>query len=76
MPSQFFYEIRVEGELGDMWRDWFEGFSLRTEFDEHTNRSITVLYGHLTDQPALYGTLNKIRDLNLVLISVQKYEIN
>ena len=72
--STSFYEIRVEGELGDMWASWFEGLSIRTEFDGESGRPITVLYGPIPDQPALHGVLNRIRDLNLALISIEKYE--
>ena len=70
--SQSFYEIRVEGELGEMWTDWFEGLSIRKESSRETDRIITVLYGTISDQPALHAVLNKIRDLNLTLTSVRK----
>lgn len=69
-----FYEIQVEGELGDMWASWFEGMSIRQELNGESERATTVLYGAIPDQPALYGVLNKIRDLNLVLLSVKKCE--
>ena len=72
--TQQYYEIRVEGELGDMWSGWFEGLSIRKEFDGESDRHITVLYGPIPDQPALHGVLNKIRDLNLTLISITKHE--
>ncbi|HLO27797.1 MAG TPA: hypothetical protein VK249_01600 [Anaerolineales bacterium] len=72
--SQSFYEIRVEGELGDMWANWFGGLSMRTEFNEETHGNITVLYGQISDQPALHSVLNRIRDLNLKLLLVKKYE--
>jgi hypothetical protein len=70
--SQSFYEIRVEGELGDMWMDWFEGLSIRKDINEATGKYITVLYGPVPDQPALHGIIAMIRDLNLALISVRK----
>ncbi len=57
-----------------MWVDWFEGLSIRREINEGSNRYITVLYGPIADQPALHGVLNKIRDLNLNLISIKKSE--
>jgi hypothetical protein len=66
------YEIRVEGDLGDMWMDWFEGLSIRKELHEATSRPITVLYGPVPDQPALHGIIARIRDLNLALISVRR----
>ena len=69
---QSFYEIRVEGELGEMWTDWFEGLSIRKESAQDTECMITILYGTMSDQPALHAVLNKIRDLNLTLLSVKK----
>lgn len=72
--AQSFYEIRVEGELGEMWANWFEGLSIRIESGRETDRTITVLYGTISDPPALHSVLNKIRDLNLTLLSVKKCE--
>ena len=69
--TQTYYEIRVDGELGDMWADWFEGFSIRIESHSQSEYHTTVLYGTIPDQPALYAVLNKIRDLNLTLISIE-----
>ena len=68
------YEIRVEGELGEMWAGWFEGLSIHEETSREGDRPVTVLYGPVSDQPALFGVLNKIRDLNLTLISVKRSE--
>jgi hypothetical protein len=73
-PSQSFYEIRIEGELGDMWANWFGDLSIRKESNEETLANITVLYGPISDQPALHSVLNRIRDLNLNLLLVRKYE--
>jgi hypothetical protein len=69
-----FYEIRIEGELGEMWVTWFEGLSIRKESGQETDRIVTVLSGMISDQPALHAVLNKIRDLNLTLLSVKKCE--
>lgn len=67
-----FYEIQIEGELGDMWANWFEGLSIRNEPSRENDPTITILSGTIADQPALYAVLNKIRDLNLILISVRR----
>ncbi|HZD58701.1 MAG TPA: hypothetical protein VE136_18360 [Anaerolineales bacterium] len=61
------YEIRVEGHLTDRWSDWFEGLAIRNEL-----KGETTLSGMLSDQAALFGLLNKIQSLNLVLISVNR----
>jgi len=68
------YEIRVEGELGDMWVDWFGDLSMRKESAANADHVITVLYGPIVDQPAMHAVLNKIRDLNLTLISIKRTE--
>lgn len=73
-PCQPYYEIQVEGELGEMWMEWFEPLSIRREFNAESNQHVTVLFGTIPDQPALYSVLNKIRDLNLSLISIKKCE--
>jgi hypothetical protein len=60
------YEIRVEGILEERWSDWFGG--LTVENDEEG----TLLSGTLPDQPALHGVLEKVRDLGLSVIAVQR----
>ena len=60
------YEIRIKGRLDKRWADWFGGISITHEGD-----GTTTLQGMITDQAALHGLLNGIRDLGLVLISVQ-----
>jgi hypothetical protein len=62
-----YYEIKIEDHLDTLWSDWFAGFTLtRLEGDE------TLLCGTLPDQAALHGLLERIRDLNLTLISVSR----
>lgn len=68
--SKKFYEIRVEGLLGDSWKSWFEGLTIR-----HLECGQSLLMGPL-DQAMLRGILNKISDLRLELISVQQSDDN
>ena len=68
------YEIRVEGLLGTTWEDWFEGLKVRQELRGESDIPISVLFGSIPDQPALYGVIAKIRDLNLTLLSIQRME--
>jgi hypothetical protein len=67
MDNPYPYEIRVEGRLGEQWADWFEGMTITNDPDGEV-----VLNGVIGDQAALFGILNKIRDLNLRLISVMR----
>ena len=60
------YEIRVEGVLEPAWAGWFDDLDLSDD-GQHT-----TLSGVLTDQPALHGVLDRIRDLGLHLISVRR----
>ncbi len=58
-------EIKLRGLLGTHWSEWFAGLKLtRLAGDE------TLLSGSLPDQGALHGLLERIRDLNLTLLSV------
>jgi hypothetical protein len=59
------YEIRLKGHLGSRWAAWFDGLSLTNESD-----GTTLIHGPVADQAALYGLLQKTRDLGLPLISV------
>ena len=61
------YEICIEGHLSSSWSEWFAGLALRCE-----PNNTTILYGTLEDQAALHGVLMKIRDLRLVLLSVNR----
>ncbi|WP_255770577.1 hypothetical protein [Pseudarthrobacter sulfonivorans] len=65
-PVPVEYEIRVGGHLGSRWSAWFEDLTLTSDGD-----GTTRMRGHLPDQAALYGVLTKVRDLGLVLISVE-----
>lgn len=63
MPE--YYEIKIRGHLDQHWSDWFAGLTLT-----HLEGDVTMLSGLLPDQSALYGLLERIRDVNLILISV------
>jgi hypothetical protein len=65
MPE--YYEIKIKGHLDQYWSDWFASLVLT-----HLEGNETLLAGELPDQAALYGLLERIRDLNLTLISVTR----
>jgi len=61
-----FYEIKVKGRLGSQWADWFEGLVVTYQ------NGVTTLAGDVEDQAALHGLLNRIRDLGLQLVSLNR----
>ncbi len=69
MPD--YYEIRIKGQLDSRWSEWFMGMQL-----VHLAGNETLLSGPLPDQASLHGLLERIRDLNLTLISVSNRRIS
>lgn len=67
-PQQPVYEIRVEGVLGESWGAWFNDVNVITEGDH------TVLQGPLVDEAAVFGVLDRVRDLGVRLVSVQRLD--
>lgn len=63
MPE--YIEIKIVGHLDQRWSEWFAGLKLT-----HLEGNETLLSGLLPDQSALHGLLERIRDLNITLISV------
>jgi hypothetical protein len=69
-PNQpMIYQIRVKSHLDSDWTDWFEGLTITLEKTGHT-----LISGPVVDQAALHGLLKKIRDLGMLLISVNYLE--
>jgi hypothetical protein len=62
--------IKIQGHLDKKWRISFEGFEINYEGTD------TLLKGNIKDEAHLHGVLNQIRDLNLMLISVNPGETN
>jgi hypothetical protein len=60
-------ELRVKGHLDDRWSDSLGGLALQRQPD-----GTTLLVGPVADQAALHGVMNRIRDLGLPLLSVQR----
>jgi hypothetical protein len=60
--------IKVQGHLNENWKDWFEGLEISYEGNN------TILTGNLKDEAHMHGVLNRIMDLNLIIISVNPGE--
>lgn len=61
------YEIRVKDHLEKHWAAYFTEWSI-----ENLENGEVLLKNPNIDQAGLHGVLNKIRDLNLTLISVRQ----
>ena len=57
--------IRFMNHLDNCWLTWFEGLSVQKLSDGEM-----LIYGNIPDREALFGLINKIRDLNLKVISI------
>ncbi len=65
------YEIRVRGHLSPEWTAVFEGMEITC-----LPNGDTTLTGLLPDQAALYGTLLRLRDLGMTLVSINPVDIH
>ena len=61
------YQICLEGKLDERWLRWFEGLEVKASPNDQT-----IIRGEF-DQSALHGLFNRIFDLDITLISVQRY---
>jgi hypothetical protein len=67
------YQIKVQGKLNEQWSDWLANMTIShnpANKDAHT----TTLTGPVVDQTALRGIVNKLWDLNLILLSIKQLE--
>jgi hypothetical protein len=63
--SKSSYSIEVEGYVDVAWSQWFSGWKM-----SHPGTDKTILQSGYIDQTALHGVIQKIRDLNLEIISI------
>lgn len=70
MTDPMIYRIHVRAHLHEGWSEWFDGMRIEYALDD-----TTVLVGPVIDQAALHGLLAKVRDLGLVLLSVESCDI-
>lgn len=62
-------QIKIRQTLDSTWDEWFAPLEIQPQADGNT-----LLSGDLPDQTALHSVLNKIRNLNLELLSVTTIE--
>ncbi len=63
------YVIRVKNHLESRWGSFFEGWTIT-----NLANGDVLLSNNNIDQAGLHGVLNRIRDLNLTLLSVIKID--
>jgi hypothetical protein len=61
------YQIQVRGTLDPRWSGWFDQLVI-----SHDAEGNTLLAGPVRDQAALYGLLNRLRDMGLTLLMVAR----
>lgn len=64
-PEPAIYQIRLQGQLGANWSDWFAGMTIAL-----AENGDTLITGPVIDQAALHGLLRKVRDLGIPLLAV------
>jgi hypothetical protein len=67
------YRIGIEGKLCERCEGWFDDMEIVVRSGDGGS-TITTLTGVVSDQAALHGLLARIRDLGLLLLSVQRLE--
>ena len=64
------YLIRISGHLDREWVSWFPDFEFAYRPDGTTD-----LHGCVRDQPELHGILNRINQLGLILVKLERIEM-
>jgi hypothetical protein len=67
------YQIRVQGKLDASWSDWLDSASVVSGPDEN-GLTVTTLTVQATDHSALFGILDRIRDMNLLPIAIERID--
>lgn len=63
-----YYRITVKGALDEDWSPWFYGLAITHNADGNTR-----IEGAVRDQTALYGLIDKARDLGLTLLAIEQH---
>lgn len=67
------YEIQVSGRIDPERASWLGDLDLSIRCIPN-GETISVMSGPVPDQAALYGIINRIRDMGLKLISIHSLE--
>ena len=67
LSEPLIYQIRLKGQLGSEWAEWFGGLTITL-----ADNGETLLTGPVIDQAALHGLLKRVRDLGMPLVSVNR----
>lgn len=70
LGSPALYRITVRGYLDDSWSNQLGGIAINNAIIAGET-SVTILYGELVDQAALFGVLNSLYGLGFPLLSVE-----
>ena len=62
------HRIKIKGLINAQWSGWFENMKI-THLDGNT-----YLTGSIIDQAEFHGILARIRDLNLVILTIELIE--
>jgi hypothetical protein len=67
MNEALLYQIRIQGHLDETWIGWFSPLVVTNQANGES-----TLTGFIRDQAELHGLLDRIFDLNLTLLSVNR----
>ena len=66
------YRMKLRGRLDPGWSSQLGGLAI--SLGEEDSGPITILTGYVADQPALFGILERIRDMNMLPISIERID--
>ena len=69
------YQIRVVGKLAECWKDNLEGLEI-SHGPWGNYPLVTQISGWIADQTALSGLLGLLNDLGLVILTVERHELD
>jgi len=67
------YQIKLQGQLNERWSDWLGNVAFSYE-GRSEGLPATILTMTIADQAALRGILNRLWDLNLILLSITRLD--